>query len=156
MNSRTRTRSLTAAVLLLAGTQLLTAHAAPLSTSPGVSPELKHSWEVNFNRGDAKAVAALYSPDGQLLMSGSEPIKGPAAIQAALESWIKTGLKVRIDSSENVGAGDIAYVFGTYAMLNGQDANEVEHGTYVEIWRRQRGVWKITIDINATGAPARQ
>ena len=126
------------------------------SVSPGVSPELKHSWEVNFNRGDAAAVVALYAPDAQLLMSGSEPIKGATAIRGAIDSMIKSGVKVHIDSTENVGAGDIAYVFGTYSILDPARSREEEHGTYVEIWRRRDGAWKITVDINAAGPPPHQ
>ena len=38
--------------------------------------------------------------------------KGYEAICAVVEALIKTGVKVHIDASQNVGAGDIAYVFG--------------------------------------------
>jgi uncharacterized protein (TIGR02246 family) len=116
-----------------------------------VPPELKHSWEVNFNRGDAGAVAALYAPDAQLLMAGSEPVVGAVAIRAAVESMIKTGVKVKIDASQNVGAADLAYVYGAYSILEREGGREVEHGTYVEVWRRRDGTWKIAIDINANG-----
>ena len=64
-------------VLAAAGAGMLVACGTTGSVSPGVSPELKHSWEINFNRGDAAAVAALYAPDAQLVMSGSEPPRGP-------------------------------------------------------------------------------
>ena len=121
------------------------------SVSPGVSPELKHSWEVNFNRGDAAAVAALYAPDAQLVMSGSETARGPEAIRAVVAAMIQSGVKVHIDSSQNVGAGDIAYVFGTYSVQDHEGGKEVERGSYVEVWRREDGAWKISLDVNATG-----
>jgi len=143
-----------AVVLLFASASILLACTNQSLVSPGISPELKHSWEVNFNRGDAAAVAALYAPDAQLLMSGSDPINGSAAIRVAVESMIASGVKVRIASSENVTPGDIAYVFGTYTIEDLTRAKEVEHGTYVEIWRLIKGRWKITRDINSTGAPA--
>jgi uncharacterized protein (TIGR02246 family) len=133
---------------------VLVACSGPSSVSPGVSPELKHSWEVSFNRGDSAAVANLYAPDAQLLMSGGEPIKGTRAIREAIDSMLKSGVKVHIDSTENVGAGDLAYVFGSYSIMSPAQT-ETEHGTYVEIWRRRDGVWRITLDINAAGAPPR-
>jgi uncharacterized protein (TIGR02246 family) len=123
------------------------------SVSPGVPPELKHSWEVNFNRGNAAAVAALYAPDAQLLVSGSEPVKGAAAIGEAVDSMIRSGVKLRIETTQNVGSGDLAYVYGDYAVQGG-DGKEVDHGTYVEVWRHRAGDWKITIDINASSLPA--
>lgn len=151
MTCRSRIRPTAVLAALLACAAGLAACTPAASVSPGVPPELKHSWEANFNRGDAGAVAALYAPDAQLLMSGSEPVVGPAAIRAAVESMIKSGVKVKIDTSQNVGAADIAYVYGTYSILERAGGREAEHGTYVEVWRRVDGVWKITIDINATG-----
>lgn len=91
----------------------LAACAAPGAASPGVPAELAHSWEVNFKSGDAAAVVALYAPDAQLVMSGSDPAKGTAAIRASVESMIKSGVKVHVEATEKVGAGDIAYVYGT-------------------------------------------
>ena len=137
--------------LAAAAAMTLAACGASGSVSPGVSPELKHSWEVNFNRGDAAAVVALYAPDAQLVMSGSETAKGREAIRAVVEAMIKSGAKVHIDSSQNVGAGDIAYVFGTYSVLDHEGGKDIERGSYVEVWRRQDGAWKISLDVNATG-----
>ena len=137
--------------LLAASIVTVSSCAPPAAVSPGVPPDLKHSWEVNFNRGDGGAVAALYAPDAQLLMSGSEPVKGAAAIRAAVDAMIKSGVKVHIDASQNVGAGDLAYVFGAYSILEHEGGKQLEHGTYVEVWRHKDGVWKITLDINAAG-----
>ncbi len=140
-------------LVVVGGASLVTACGGPGSVSPGVSPELKHSWEVNFNRGDAAAVVALYAPDAELVMSGSETAKGTAAIQSVVEAMIKSGVKVHIGASQNVGAADIAYVYGTYSVLDHDGGAETERGSYVEVWRRLDGVWKITLDVNAVGPP---
>ncbi len=141
--------------LLLSGLFALASCAREVPVaSPAVPPERKHSWEEAFNRGDADAIAALYAPDGQLLMPGSEPVRGPAAIRAAGTDMIRAGGKVQIGSDQNVGAGDVAYVSGPYRVTNaaGQIA---EQGHYVEVWRRTAGVWLITLDLNVPGpAPA--
>jgi len=121
--------------------------------SPGVPPALKHSWEESFNKGDVDGVAVLYANDAQLAMSGAAPIRGVVDIRHAIEGMIGSGIKVRIDSEQNVGSGDIAYVFGAYAILTGQNGPEVERGSYVEVWRRRNGAWKIDLDVNAVGAP---
>jgi uncharacterized protein (TIGR02246 family) len=139
------------AALAAAGAALLAACGAAGSGSPGVSPELKHSWEVNFNRGDAAAVVALYASDAELVMSGSETAKGTAAIRSVVEAMIKSGAKVHIGASQNVGAGDIAYVYGTYSVLDHEGGATTERGSYVEVWRRLDGAWRITLDVNAAG-----
>lgn len=127
----------------------------PRTVEPGVPPELKHSWEVSFNRGDAKAVADLYAPDAQLVMSGAAPIRGSADIRRAVEAMIKTGAKVHIDVETNVGAGDVAYVYGSYMIADGAGGRETERGSYVEVWRRREGAWAIVLDVNAVGEPLR-
>jgi ketosteroid isomerase-like protein len=38
------------------------------------------AWVAAYATGDAKAVAAIYSADGQILAEGSDPVKGTAAL----------------------------------------------------------------------------
>jgi uncharacterized protein (TIGR02246 family) len=122
--------------------------------SPGVSPELKHSWEVAFNRGDAAAVAALYAEDARLMMSGSPPVVGKAEIESAVRKMMESGVKVRIGSQRNLGSGSLAYVYGPYSVLERDGGREVESGSYVEVWSNHGGTWLIDLDVNAAGAPA--
>jgi uncharacterized protein (TIGR02246 family) len=133
-------------------TALLAACSQPI-TQPGVPPELKHSWEVAFNRGDAAAVANLYAEDAQLVMPGSPPVRGKAAIRAAVEVMIKTGSKVRIGAEQNRGSGSLAYVSGPYSVFDHEGGHVVESGSYVEVWSRHDGKWLIDLDVNAVGPP---
>jgi hypothetical protein len=95
--------------LAATGTALALAACAPQGTvSPAVPPELKHSWEVAFNRGDADTVAALYAADAELVMPGAEAVRGREAIRAAVLDMIKSGVKVAIESQQNVGSGAVA------------------------------------------------
>ncbi len=111
----------------------------------------KHSWEVSFNRGDSAAVAALYAPNAELVMSGTAPIHGRDAIRAAVDKMIQSGVKVRIDTDRRTAAGDLAYFYGPYTVSS--RGTVVERGTYLEIWRRYGTQWLIDLDVNATGAP---
>jgi ketosteroid isomerase-like protein len=138
---------------------LLAACVQPASdTGLPLTADLKHSWEENFNRGDVAAVVALYAPDARLLMSGSPPVEGAASIRHALEDMARSGVEVRIGADSLESRGDAAYVYGKYSVLTRAGGKEIDHGEYVEIWRRLEGVWKITLDINvslpaASGAP---
>ncbi len=132
-----------ATVLALAGCQRRIDSEPPLAQ--------KRSWEVSFNRGDSAAAAALYAPDAELVMSGSPPIRGRAAIRAAIDSMIHSGVKVRIDTDRISAVGDLAYFYGPYSVLS--DQRVVERGTYLEVWHRYGRQWLIDLDVNATGAP---
>lgn len=99
-------------------------------------------------------MAALYAPDAQLVMSGSETSKGAAAIRTAVEAMIKTGAKVHVDTAQNVGAGDRAYVHGTHTLLDHEGGAVIERGSYLEVWRRLDGAWKLSLDVNAAGPAA--
>lgn len=141
--------SMTAALLLAGGFAAGCGHPDGL-VSPAVPPELKHSWETSFNRGDADAVVALYADDAELVMPGASPVHGLAAIRSAVSDMIKSGVKVKTDTTRNVGSTDVAYVYGTY-VVSDAGAKVVEQGRFVETWERRAGSWKITVDINTAG-----
>jgi len=78
-------------------------------------------------------------------------VEGRDGIHKAVDDMIKSGVKVRIGSAQNVGSGDLAYVYGPYSVLDREGGREVEKGTYVEVWRRRAGTWLIDLDVNSTG-----
>lgn len=118
---------------------------------PGLPLPQKHSWENSFNRGDSAAVAALYAPDGELVMSGAAPVRGRKAIRAELDRMIQSGVKVRIGTARAERAGDLAYFYGPYSVSSHQGV--AERGMYLEVWRRHGGQWLIELDVNSTGVP---
>lgn len=124
------------------------------SNGAGLPLAQKHSWEESFNRGDSAAVAALYAPDAQLVMSGAAPVRGRAAIRAEVDRMLQSGVKVRIDTTRIGQAGNLAYFYGPYSVSSKQGL--VEQGTYLEVWRRYGGQWLIDLDVNSTGAPIDQ
>jgi ketosteroid isomerase-like protein len=109
----------------------------------------KRLWEAFFNRGDA--VAGLYARNAELVLSGAAPIRGRSTIRAAVAKMVRSGVKVRIDTDRSAAVGDLAYFFGPYRVL--LKRRVVEHGTYLEVWRRHGGRWLIELDVNATGTP---
>jgi uncharacterized protein (TIGR02246 family) len=119
--------------------------------NPNLPLAQKHSWETSFNRGDSAAIASLYAPDAELVMSGAAPIHGRDAIRAAVDGMIKSGVKVEIETDRAEAAGDLAYFYGSYRVLSKQSV--VERGTYLEVWRHADNQWHIEYDVNATGAP---
>lgn len=121
------------------------------SSPTGPALARKRSWEVSFNQGHASAVAALYAPDAELVMSGETPIRGRTAIGAVIDKMVHSGIKVKISTDRAAAAGDLAYFYGSYETSSSR--NVVERGTYLEVWHRYGGRWLIDYDVNAAGAP---
>jgi uncharacterized protein (TIGR02246 family) len=115
-------------------------------------------WEKAYNRGDAKAVAALYAEDAQLLPPGALGIRGRAAI---LEFFMKD-----IASSKSAGAvfvlsrktdvgvsGNTGWESGTYKVT--VKGALVETGKFLSVSRKKDGKWLYIRDTwNADGPPA--
>ncbi|HVS77801.1 MAG TPA: nuclear transport factor 2 family protein [Steroidobacteraceae bacterium] len=130
---------------------ILAAAGCGAPTDSGIPLAQKRSWETSFNRGDSAAVAALYAPDAELVMSGAAPVRGREAIRAEVDKMLQSGVKLRIGTDRAEAAGDLAYFYGSYSVSSNQGV--VERGTYLEVWHRTRGHWLIELDVNATGAP---
>jgi uncharacterized protein (TIGR02246 family) len=98
-------------------------------------------------KGDAAAVAALYTADAELLPPGAPVVKGQAGIQQFWKGAVDSGLKhLTLASREVQTHGDTAHEIGTATMKD--DAGAVTGtGKYVVIWKRVGGDWKLHRDI---------
>jgi uncharacterized protein (TIGR02246 family) len=107
-----------------------------------------------FVRRDAAALAALYTPDGQLLPTHSDFVPGSASIQAFWQAVMDMGiLDARLETLEAEGHGDSAHEVGRYTLL-GAGGQVVDQGKYIVIWKRQGGHWKLHRDIWNSSQPA--
>lgn len=120
--------------------------------STQVPPERKAIWEEAFNRGDAKAVAALYAEDAVLVQPAMPAIVGRPAILEALEGFVQSGAKVELKTEQNLASGDLGVTHGTYRVLTA-DGRELDRGYFNEIWRKRAGEWYVTYDINTSSVP---
>lgn len=89
--------------------------------------------------GVAKAFAAFASPDVRLYRADSLPFIGRDASLAALA---KTAGQVNWHpiAADVSQAGDLGYTHGTYEAAN-------EKGSYVRIWKKENGQWRILMDV---------
>src|SRR5436309_2235915 len=85
-----------------------------------------------FHKGDAKAVAALWTPDGDFINENSRVLKGRQAIEDSFAQLFAAnkGLKVRIDvASVRFPAPDLAIEDGTQsaAALDGRTPSRARY-----------------------------
>ncbi len=99
-----------------------------------------------FLRGDARAVADLYTEDAQVIAPGAPVARGRSAIAAAWQKAMDSGIKdVRLDTADVESAGDLAYETGTVRLVGKDGAVSAER--YVVVWKRAGGQWKLHRDI---------
>jgi ketosteroid isomerase-like protein len=97
------------------------------------------AWSAAVAKGDAKAVASIYSADGQILAEGSDPVKGTADLTKFMQSILDEGVgSITLTTLEVVGQGRYATEVGSYVMKD-KAGKEIDHGKYMELWRLEKG-----------------
>ena len=111
-------------------------------------------WVEALGRGDAAGIAALYTPNAQLLPANGTVVSGQPAIQKYWQGAITSGFKaVTLTTIEAEACGDTAYEVGKYTVP-GEGGKVLDAGDYVVIWKRDRDQWKLHRDIWTTNTPA--
>ena len=99
-----------------------------------------------FLRGDARAVADLYTEDARVIPPGGEIASGRPAIATFWRSVMDAGVEdLTLDTTEVESAGDLAYELGTVRVVGKN--RQVTAGRYVVVWKQQNGHWKLHRDI---------
>ncbi|MGI8917512.1 MAG: YybH family protein [Pyrinomonadaceae bacterium] len=113
-----------------------------------------------FNKGDAAAVANLYTMDARLLPPNAEMVQGRANIQKFWQGAITAGLKMVSLETEHVETqGNLAVEVGLYTTTipAAGGVTTTDKGKYVVAWKREGRSWKLAVDIfnsNMPGATA--
>lgn len=104
-------------------------------------------YEAAYARRDAGALAGLFAEDGFLLQPGGPPIRGRAAIAAALQG--EGGALVLVPTAYRLG-DSAAYIIGTFGAERAAD----EGGKFVlALERRAAEPWRIAADIANPNRP---
>jgi uncharacterized protein (TIGR02246 family) len=96
-----------------------------------------------FQKGDAKAVAAFWTPDGDYVDENSRVLKGQKAIEDSFTELFaaKKGLKVRIDvASLRFPAPDLAIEDGT-STVTAPDDSAPSRARYTNVLIKRAGKW---------------
>ncbi len=143
-----RLRPLALLALSLFSGPILSAQAGPADTLE--IQQLARQFSAAFMRGDAAAMAALYTPDGVIFPEQSEWISGREAIERYFTP--APGRRIthhRLTPSRIVVDGQHAYDYGTYEIAGERDGTAwgPVRGKYVVVWRRQGDSWRMLLDI---------
>lgn len=109
-----------------------------------------------FNKGDAAAVANMYTADARLLPPNGEMVEGRENIQKFWQGGISAGLKlVTLETVHVESQGNIAVEVGRYTLTitSAGGATTTDKGKYVVQWKREGRNWKLAVDIFNSNMP---
>jgi uncharacterized protein (TIGR02246 family) len=109
-----------------------------------------------FNKGDAAAVANMYTMDARVLPPNAEMVEGRGNIQKFWQGAMTAGVKmVSLETVHVETQGNVAVEVGRYTTTNpgAGGTTTTDKGKYVVIWKREGGSWKLAVDIFNTNIP---
>jgi len=128
---------------------LLSVGAVPaLAQDRATIEKLNDVWTAAFNKGDAAAVAALYTEDAYVLPPGSDMIKGRAAVEAFWRQAAQQMTDAKLTTVDVLPLGpDAAREIGTVTLKTKSQPPQEVVGKYVVVWRKIGADWKLATDI---------
>ena len=117
---------------------------------------INKQWEDAVKRGDAAAIAALYTEEARVLPQDGPTLVGREAIQNFQQSYIDAGFNdFRLTTLEVGVVRDLAYEIGEYALTIQPEEGEAirDQGKYVVVWKRENGEWKLDVNIWNSSPP---
>ncbi|HMD65279.1 MAG TPA: SgcJ/EcaC family oxidoreductase [Stellaceae bacterium] len=122
--------------------------AAPaLAQDKATIEKLNDVWTAAFNKGDAAAVAALYTEDAYVLPPGSDMVKGRAAIEAFWRQAAQQMGDAKLTTIDVLPLGPEAREVGTVTLKTKTQPPQEVVGKYVVVWRKTGGDWKLATDV---------
>jgi uncharacterized protein (TIGR02246 family) len=110
--------------------------------------QLSNQFGEAFNRGDAAAVAALYTEDAYLLPPGAEMAKGRTAVQTFWKAASEQVGNMKLTTVEVMPLGEnAAQEIGSFTLRTKAQPPQEVAGKYVVIWRKVGADWKLATDI---------
>ncbi len=107
-------------------------------------------WIAAFNKGDAAAVAQLYTEQATALPPGAPMAKGRTAIQGVWQGAIQAGYRnIALKTVQVDQFGSAVREIGTFSLDAPNPQKQMVHveGKYVVLWRHIGGGWKLDTDI---------
>jgi uncharacterized protein (TIGR02246 family) len=110
--------------------------------------KLNDTLAAALNKGDASAVAAMYTEDAFVLPPGAEAVKGRAAIEAFWRQAVQQLSDAKLTTIDVLPLGpEAAREIGTVTLKTRSQPPQEIVGKYVVLWRKEGGGWKLATDI---------
>jgi uncharacterized protein (TIGR02246 family) len=118
--------------------------------STNMTAEIKNAnqqLETAFEKGNFSSLANLYTEKAMVLPTGFDIIQGKQAIQEFWQGAKDMGLKqLKLTTLDLEQYQEMAVETGTYKLYAEGD-QEVDHGKYLVVWRKDNDRWMLHRDI---------
>ena len=125
-----------------------------LGAAPAVAQDkatiekLNDAWTAAFNKGDAAAVAAMYTEDAYVLPPGAEMVKGRTGIEAFWRQAAQQMGDAKLTTLDVLPLGrSAAREIGTVTLKTKSQPPQEIVGKYAVVWRKVDSKWKLATDI---------
>ena len=127
----------------------LMAFAVPaLAQSKADIQKLDDQFGAAVDRGDAAAVAAMYTQDAYVLPAGAPMVKGHAAIEAFWKEQVQNMQDVKCTALDvKPLGGNAAREIGTCSLMTKKPPLQEIEIKYAVVWQKEGGKWKLLQDI---------
>ncbi len=141
------------AALALAGALALSACAPSTESDEATIRATNKAWMEAIAAKDAKAVAAIYAEDGQMLPPNAPKAVGREALEKGWAGLMgMPGMTLTFETEKFVFAksGDLAVDIGTYRFAAG---GQTDTGKSVVTWTKRDGKWLVLTDMFSSDLP---
>jgi uncharacterized protein (TIGR02246 family) len=108
-------------------------------------------FEAAVAKGDAAAIAKLYSTDAEILPPGSPPLKGREAIQKQFAGLVGAFKKITLKTVEVHPMGNLALEVSSWKL---EDASgKGPEGKAMVLWKKNGQTWELYRDMWSGNAP---
>ncbi len=115
-----------------------------------------NEWQHGIAAHDFDRVVAIFAPDAVVITSHNPPARGQSAIRALVRGLLgMAGLSVTwVPARIEVASPTVAIEQGTYTFsLDGPGGKTDDAGSYINIWHKIDGKWRITFHATVTTRP---
>ena len=105
-----------------------------------------------LSKGEAARIADMYADGARVMPPNGPLVQGKPGIQQLWQGVINAGAKLSLSTTAVEPQGSVIIEVGTYEMTFPD--NKRDAGKYVVVWKQQKGVWKLAIDIWNSNMPA--
>jgi ketosteroid isomerase-like protein/quercetin dioxygenase-like cupin family protein len=107
------------------------------------------AWQRYIAAQQTDSIVALHLPNAILMMANSPPIMGSNGIRTGWGEMVKLpNLKMSWTPQHiEIVSPTAAQEFGTYTdSYDGPNGKESDNGTYVTLWKKVNGKWRVALD----------
>lgn len=120
--------------------------------------EADANWSKVAESNNFEGFLSYYASDAQVLPPDAPMAAGSEAIRKTTKPYFdgNSVLRWQADRVEAARSGELGYVQGSYTitMKDPKAKPAVEHGKFLEVWRRQsNGSWKCIMDMFSADQP---